>query len=128
MNIGIKYTHEYKFTQDDVNKFAEITGDINPIHLDENYANKTIFKKRIMHGFLSASVFSKVFGTLFPGEGCIYLEQNIKFLKPMFCNAKYNAVFEVIGVKPKKNIAIISTLVEDSENNITIEGNAVIKF
>ena len=78
MKVGNKYIHQYSFSQDDVKLFAQITGDTNPLHLDEEYAKGTIFKTKIMHGFLSASVFSKVFGTLFPGEGCIYLEQNLK--------------------------------------------------
>lgn len=128
MKIGSKYRHEYKFTQGEVNTFAKITGDTNPIHLDEGYASKTIFKTRIMHGFLSASVFSKVFGTLFPGEGCIYLGQNIKFLQPMFCDVEYEAIFEVIEVNQQKNIATVSTIVKGPENTTTIEGTAIIKF
>jgi len=128
MKLGSKYTHQYSFSQNDVNLFAQVTGDINPLHLNEEYAEKTIFKTRIMHGFLSASVFSKVFGTLFPGEGCIYLEQNLKFLQPMFCNTLYNAIFEVIEIKPKNNIAVVNTLIKDLKNITTIEGNAVIKF
>ena len=128
MKIGSKYKHEYTFTQKQVNAFAEITGDTNPIHLDEIYASKTIFKTKIMHGFLSASVFSKVFGTLFPGNGCIYLGQNIKFLKPMFCNTKYQAIFEVTEVKHEKNIATVSTIVKCPKDIITIEGTAIIKF
>lgn len=128
MKLGSKYTHQYSFSQNDVNLFAQVTGDTNSLHLDEKYAEKTIFKTRIIHGFLSASVFSKVFGTLFPGEGCIYLEQNLKFLQPMFCNTLYNAVFEVIEVKSKNNIAVVSTLIKDLKNTITINGNAVIKF
>ena len=128
MKLGSKYTHQYSFSQNDVNLFAQITGDTNPLHLDEKYAEKTIFKTRIMHGFLSASVFSKVFGTLFPGKGCIYLEQNLKFLQPMFCNILYNAIFEITEINFKNNIAVISTLIKDPKNITTIKGNAVIKF
>lgn len=128
MKLGSKYTHQYSFSQNDVNLFAQITGDTNPLHLDEKYAEKTIFKTRIMHGFLSASVFSKVFGTLFPGNGCIYLEQNLKFLQPMFCNILYNAIFEITEINFKNNIAVISTLIKDPKNITTIKGNAVIKF
>ena len=99
MQIKDKYTHTFSFSQSDVNKFAEVIGDINPIHLDEEYAKQTQFKRRIMHGFLSASVFSKVFGTLFPKKGCIYLEQNLKFLHPMYCDVVYTADFEIINIK-----------------------------
>jgi acyl dehydratase len=68
------YSHDFRFSQDEVNRFAEVTGDKNPVHTDADYAAKTMFKRPIMHGMLSASLFSKVFGTLFPGEGTIYLE------------------------------------------------------
>jgi acyl dehydratase len=73
---GETYSHEFKFTQNEVNQFAEVTGDKNPVHTDAEYAAKTMFKRPIMHGMLSASLFSKVFGTLFPGEGTIYLKQS----------------------------------------------------
>ena len=73
--VGLSYEHEFSFSQDSVKRFAEVTGDNNPIHLDSVYAATTPFKKPIMHGFLSGSIFSKVFGTIYPGEGTIYLKQ-----------------------------------------------------
>ena len=74
--IGKKWEHSFLFTQEDVDTFAQVTGDTNPIHLDEEYASKSIFKKRVVHGALSNSIFSKVFGTITPGKGTIYLSQN----------------------------------------------------
>ncbi|MFL5730355.1 MAG: MaoC family dehydratase, partial [Cytophagaceae bacterium] len=70
---GQVYTESFSFTQEEVVRFAELTGDHNPIHLDPAYAANTLFKKPIMHGILGASVFSKVLGMQFPGEGTIYL-------------------------------------------------------
>src|ERR1039458_7001087 len=81
---GQVYKYAFSFTQKDVENFAKVTGDNNPIHLDNAYAAQTVFKKPIMHGFLGASIFSKVFGTLFPGEGTIYMKQSMAFVKPMF--------------------------------------------
>src|SRR6478752_7093968 len=90
---GAVYTHGFSFSQEEVNRFAEVTGDCNPIHLDESYAASTAFKRPIMHGFLGGSIFSKVFGTLFPGEGTIYLKQSMSFVKPMYTDTAYEAVF-----------------------------------
>lgn len=77
MELNQVYTHEFSFTQDEVNRFAEVTGDKNPVHTDAAYAAKTLFRKPVMHGMLGAALFSKVFGTLFPGEGTIYLKQSL---------------------------------------------------
>ncbi len=68
----------------DINTFAEVTGDTNPIHIDDEFAKSSIFKKKIAHGFLSASYISAVIGTKLPGPGCIYVKQSLKFLAPVF--------------------------------------------
>jgi len=68
LNEKDEYRLTFSYSQEQVNKFAEVTGDNNPLHLDEEYAATTMFKRPIMHGFLGGSVFSKIFGTLFPGE------------------------------------------------------------
>jgi acyl dehydratase len=112
------YTHEFKFSQDEVNRFAEVTGDKNPVHLDAAYAAKTMFKRPIMHGMLSASLFSKVFGTLFPGEGTIYLKQSLSFLKPMYVDTAYEAVFTVKDITREKSRAVIETLIKDKSTGI----------
>ena len=112
------YTHDFKFSQDEVNRFAEVTGDKNPVHLDADYASKTMFKRPIMHGMLSASLFSKVFGTLFPGEGTIYLKQSLSFLKPMYVDTQYEAVFTVKEVIKDKSRATVETLIKDKNTGI----------
>lgn len=112
------YKHDFKFTQEEVNKFAEVTGDNNPVHINAEYAAKTMFKRPIMHGMLSASLFSKVFGTLFPGEGTIYLKQSLSFLKPMYVDTDYEAVFTVKEVVNEKNRAMIETLIKDKTTGI----------
>ena len=91
IQVGQTYTHDFKFTQEEVNRFAEVTGDKNPVHTNAEFAAKTIFKKPIMHGMLGASLFSKVFGVLFPGEGTIYLNQSLNFLRPMSVDVDYVA-------------------------------------
>ena len=110
------YKHEFSFSQSDIVKFAEVTGAKNPVHLDANYAATTMFKVPIMHGMLGASLFSKVFGTLFPGEGTIYLKQSLAFLKPMFVDTAYEAVFTVKEINAEKHRATIETTIIDKTN------------
>ncbi len=126
LQIGDTYTHEFSFSQDDVIAFARVTGDNNPVHLDSTYAATTMFKIPIMHGMLGASVFSKVFGTLFPGEGTIYLNQNIQFTRPMYAGDVYVARFEVVEVDREKHRAKITTTIVNHENKIVIVGDATL--
>jgi acyl dehydratase len=118
IKVGDIFTHDFKFSQDEVNRFAEVTGDKNPVHTDAAYAAKTMFKRPIMHGMLSASLFSKVFGTLFPGEGTIYLKQSLSFLKPMYVDTDYEAVFTVKEVIGDKNRAMVETLIKDKNTGL----------
>ena len=125
IRVGDVYRHSFKFSQSQVNTFCEVSGDNNPIHWDEAYAAQTIFKKPIIHGFLGGSVFSKVFGTQFPGEGTIYLRQEMKFMKPMYVETQYEAVLTVKDVNAAKHKGIITTQVfEVATGTVVIEGEA----
>jgi acyl dehydratase len=108
------YKLAFRYTQAQVQAFADVTGDQNPIHIDAEYASTTPFKKPIMHGFLSGSVFSKVFGTLFPGEGTIYLRQTMEFLRPMYVETDYEAVFTVKEINAEKHRALVETVIYDT--------------
>lgn len=121
---GDTYIHEVEYTQEQVNTFAEITGDCNPIHIDSAFAAQTPFGRPIIHGFLSAAVFSKVFGMLWPGKGTIYMYQDMKFLAPAFVNEKYTAQFTVLEVDTIKHRGLIQCCLVDSEGKIIIEGQA----
>lgn len=124
---GDRFEYDFSFNQEDVIKFSDASGDFNPIHLDNEYAKNTIFKRTIIHGFLGGSVFSKVFGTLFPGNGTIYLKQDLSFYKPMFTLKKYIATFEVVSVDVLKNRAVVKTIILDDKSEIVIKGEALIK-
>ena len=127
LEINQTYSHSFQFSQEEVNRFAEVTGDKNPVHTDADYASKSMFKRPIMHGMLSASLFSKVFGTLFPGEGTIYLKQTLNFLKPMYVDTAYEAVFTVKEVMKDKHRAIVETVITDKNSgNICTSGEATI--
>jgi acyl dehydratase len=124
--INEVYVHEFQFSQDEVTRFAEVTGDRNPVHIDPEFAAKSMFRRPIMHGMLSASLFSKVFGTLFPGEGTIYLKQSLNFLKPMYVDTKYEAVFTVKDVQKDKNRAVVETLIKNADGLVCTSGEATI--
>ncbi len=127
IEINQTYSHDFSFSQTEVNQFAQVTGDKNPVHTDADYAAKTMFKRPIMHGMLSASLFSKVFGTLFPGEGTIYLKQSLNFLKPMYVDVTYEAVFTVKEVLKDKNRAIVETIIKDkTTGNVCTSGEATV--
>ena len=80
IKLGDTYTEKVRYTQANVDTFAQISGDNNPIHINPEYASKSIFGRCIVHGFFAGAVFSKVFGTQWPGEGTIYLYQEMKFI------------------------------------------------
>lgn len=124
---GNTYTEKVKFTQENVNKFAEISGDNNPIHIDAEYAAKTPFGKPIVHGFFAGAVFSKVFGTQWPGEGTIYMYQDMSFRAPVFVEKEYIAKFEVLEVDEEKHNGTIKCVLEDSEGKASIIGQAKLK-
>jgi acyl dehydratase len=125
--VGDIFRHTFSFSQEQVARFAEVTGDLNPLHLDETYAATTAFKRPIMHGFLGGSIFSKVFGTLFPGEGTVYLSQTMKFLRPMYVNTEYEAVFTVKDIQLDKNLAIVTTqMLDKASQKVTIDGEATV--
>lgn len=125
LHLNQTFSTNFSFSQQDVADFARVTGDNNPVHLDEEFASKTIFKTRIMHGMLGACVFSKVFGTLFPGDGTIYLSQSVNFLKPMYVDITYDAHFEVLEIL-EKNRARISTSILSQEGKKVVVGEAIV--
>ena len=124
IKLGETFVENIRFTQERVKLFAECTGDNNPIHLDKEYAEKTPFKKPIVHGFFASSVFSKVFGTQWPGEGTIYMFQEMAFLAPIFVEEDYIAKFEVIEVNEEKHRGLIKTTLETKDGKIAISGQA----
>tara|TARA_B100001029_G_C14831607_1_gene323318 strand:- start:248 stop:673 length:426 start_codon:yes stop_codon:yes gene_type:complete len=89
-------------TKDDVRKFSELSGDSNPIHLDELYAKETRYKKNIAHGLMCASYFSGIFGTKLPGIGSIYVSQSLKFKRPIYIGDKVNAIVSIVEIDTKR--------------------------
>lgn len=124
---GATHTHHFQFSQADVVDFARITGDHNPLHLDADYAATTPFKRPIMHGALSSSVFTKVLGMEFPGPGAVYMSQTFEFLRPMFVETAYVATFTVQSVDVAKHTAEILGEVRDAQTGkLTLRGVATL--
>lgn len=124
LKVGDNYEEAVRFTQANVDKFAEISGDNNPIHINPEYAAKTPFGKPIVHGFFAGAVFSKVFGTQWPGEGTIYMFQDMAFHAPVFVENDYVAKFEVIEVNEEKHRGVIKCTLEDKDGKQLIIGQA----
>jgi len=127
IKVGDVFEHEVTYTQDQVNAYAQISGDTNPLHINEEAGKASIFGKCIIHGHLSASVFTKIFGTLLHADGHIYMKQNTTFLKPMFVNTPYKAVITVKEIFPEKNRVLYETKVIDvASGDTTISGEALL--
>ncbi len=129
IKIGQKQTASKAWSNEDIELFSLLSGDINPIHLDDNFAKNTIFKKRIVHGFLVGSLISSVIGNHLPGVGTIYLYQDMKFINPVYIDEKIICEVEVIEVVPEKSRAKLkTTCFKNEDNTIVIEGFALVKY
>lgn len=127
IEVGETFTHTFSYSQEQVNIFAEVSGDTNPLHIDEEYAKNSMFGQRIMHGFLGGCVFTKIFGTLFYADGNVYLSQSMKFMKPMFAGKEYEARLTVKDVNYEKGRATIETnIYESGTEELTTTGEAVL--
>ena len=111
-------------TETDINDFARVTGDFNPIHIDQAYAEKTRFKGRIAHGVLSLGLISNVFGNLLPGPGSIYLSQEVRFLAPVRIGDTLTARVEVIELITEKNRVKFKTTCTNQNGQEVLDGIA----
>jgi len=102
LSVGQLYSTVNIVTDEDILKFAEVTGDVNPIHLDEDYAKVSVFGERIAHGMISAGYISAIFGTRFPGAGSIYLSQSLKFKAPVKIGDTVETTVSIIGLNEKR--------------------------
>jgi 3-hydroxybutyryl-CoA dehydratase len=113
-------------SESDVYLFAGITGDFNPAHVDEEYARGTFFKQRIAHGLLSAGFISAVIAMKLPGPGSVYINQNLKFLAPVFIGDTVTARVEAVDVNVDKNRLTLRTTCTKQDGTVVIDGEAII--
>lgn len=115
-------------SESDVYLFAGITGDFNPVHINDAFAQKSIFGERIAHGMLVAGLISAVIGMKLPGEGTVYLEQSVEFLKPVKIGDTVTATVGITEVlNEEKGILKLRTRVENQQNEKVIDGYAIVK-
>lgn len=116
---------KFNITTNLIKAFAEVSTDNNPIHLDEEYAASTVFKRRIAHGMCCASFFSAIIANELPGPGSIYLAQNLNFLAPVYIDDVLRVEVRVLNVRKDKPIYTLSTKAFVGEN-LVIDGEAVV--
>ena len=126
LSLGDSASLTRTVTEEDIRKFADASGDFNPIHLDPDFAAGTRFKRPIAHGMLAASLISAVLGTKLPGPGSIYLGQTLKFLKPVFPGDTLMAKVEVIGIVEGKRRVSLKTECFNQNNECVLEGEATL--
>ncbi|AVQ32064.1 MaoC family dehydratase [Fusobacterium varium] len=124
LKIGMKESISKTITETDIILYSGISLDCNPVHLNKEYAEASRFKKRIAHGMLTAGLISAVLGTKLPGEGTIYLEQNLKFKQPVYLGDTITATCEIIDIIKEKRKVILSTICINQDEKIILTGEA----
>ncbi len=125
-DIGEQASLTKTVTAEDVETFARISGDANPLHLDESFAAQTRFGRRIAHGMLTAGLISAVLGMRLPGPGAIYLSQSLKFLAPVYLGDAITATVEVTAWRPDKRIVTLKTDCVNQNGQAVLGGEAVL--
>jgi len=128
LKTGDTFSTTFSISQEEVNQFARVSGDKNPLHLDTTYAANTPFKSPIVHGMFSASIISRVLGMEFPGEGTLYLSQNLEFKRPVYPGQNYEVRCEILETQDGKHVATISTRIFETEKGkIVLDGTATVR-
>lgn len=121
---GDGFSFERFISADDVKKFAEIVGDSNPIHLDESFAERSFFKKKIVHGAFLGGLISKALGVDFPGEGAVYISQNSAFKRPVFVDSIVRMEIKVTQVNVEKRRLTLDTTILNADGKACLVGSA----
>ena len=125
LSVGQTAVYAKTITETDIVLYAGISGDTNPVHLNQEYASTTMFQGRIAHGMLTASFISTVLGTKLPGPGCIYLSQNLKFKAPVRIGDTVKARVTVTEIVPEKRRVLIKTTVSVGDT-VVVDGDAIL--
>lgn len=126
--VGQKAQIEKIFSLEEVIDYAKLTGDNNPLHVDSEYAKESRFGENIVHGMFVMGVISKILGTVLPGNGTIYLGQDVRFKKPVYVNQKVIIQVEITQIEEERNLIYLSTSVWDTEGKCLVEGNAKVLY
>lgn len=123
IKVGMEVSYTQTITDADVKTFAGFSGDNNPVHMSDEYAQNSRFKKRVAHGLMSASFFSALFGTKLPGPGCVYVAQSLQFKRPVYLNDTVIATVIVLNIDLEKRRVFFKTFCK-VKNKIVIDGEA----
>ncbi|MEP7288090.1 MAG: MaoC family dehydratase [Chloroflexota bacterium] len=126
LEIGMKASRTKTFSAADVEAFARLTGDTNPVHLDETYAATTRFGKRVVHGMLTASLISALIANDLPGPGSVYLKQTLTFTAPVYLGDTISATAEVTGFRERTRVTTLKTTCTNQDGLLVLEGEAVV--
>lgn len=126
IQVGTKAIIKKTITNDDVLCFAKVTGDVNPIHVDDDFAKTTMFKERIAHGILTTGFISTLIGTKLPGKNTVYLSQNVTFKAPVKIGDTLTVIGEVTEKRDDKQILKLNTNIYNQNDKIVVEGTAVV--
>lgn len=124
LQIGQSAQQQKTITEQDVALFGEVSNDYNPLHFNEAYAKETMFKKRIAHGMLVGSLFSKLLGQDLPGEGTVYLSQSLVFKRPVFLGDTITATITLKELNTERNRALFDCECRNQHNTVVILGEA----
>jgi 3-hydroxybutyryl-CoA dehydratase len=126
LTVGQRATFSRTITQADVEAFAGLTGDRNPLHLDDAFARRSRFGRPIAQGILVAGVISAALGLDLPGPGTIYLSQSLRFLRPVYPGDTVTATIEIIAIREDKGIVTLRTTCTNQAGQPVVEGEAVV--
>ncbi len=126
VQVGDTATISKTISDEDIRAFAELTGDYNPVHLDDNYAQGTRFGRRIAHGMLAASLISAALANELPGRGTVYLSQSLQFIAPVYPGDTVTARVTVTKVREDKPIVTLETICTNQSGETVVKGEAVV--
>ena len=126
LHPGDKASRTQTIGDEMIRAFAELTGDTNPVHLDDAYASTTRFGRRIAHGMIAAGLISATLANDLPGPGTVYLSQTLQFKGPVYPGDTITATVEVKSTRPDKPIVTLNTICTNQENKVVLEGEAVV--
>ena len=126
LQAGDKASRTTAITDEMIRAFADITGDANPVHLDDDYAAGTRFGRRIAHGMIAAGLISAALANDLPGPGTVYLSQTLQFRAPVYPGDSITTTIEVKSIRPDKPIATLGTVCRNQQDQVVLEGEAVV--
>ena len=120
LKVGMSESYSQTITDADIKSFSGVSGDKNPVHMSDEYAENSKFKKRIAHGLMLSSYFSAIFGTKLPGPGCVYVSQSLKFIRPVYIGDTVTATVAIKSINPETRRIYFDTV-------CSVKGRTVIK-